>query len=69
MLTFNQKIKAMRAIAIRKGENPDKWISWELHKQAKKEAFEIYKLPYRVYYNYLRKRAFEPSDKMLLNPC
>lgn len=59
----------MRAIAIRKGENPDKYISWELHKQAKKEAFEIYKLPYRVYYNYLRKRAFEPSDKMLLNPC
>ena len=44
-------------------------ISLELHKQAKKEAYKIYKLPYRVYYDYLRKRAFAPTNRLMLNPC
>lgn len=44
-------------------------ISLELHKIAKRDGFHVYKLPYRVYYDYLRKRANEPSDKLMLNPC
>lgn len=44
-------------------------ISLELHKIARRDCMKIYKLPYRVYYDYLRKRAHEPSGTVMLNPC
>jgi hypothetical protein len=44
-------------------------ISLELHKLAKKDAFKVYALPYRAYYDYLRKRAKEPSNTLMINPC
>lgn len=56
-------------IAQKKGENPEMRISLELHKIAKRDGFRVYGLPYRIYYDYLRKRAKEPSNKLMLNPC
>jgi len=44
-------------------------LALELHKIAKREAFSVYSLPYRCYYDYLRNRAKNPSDRLMLNPC
>ncbi len=69
MLTFDQTMKAIKALARSKGENPEKRLALELHKKAKREAFTTYHLPYRCYYDYLKNRANNPSDKLMLNPC
>lgn len=69
MLTFDQTMKAIKALAKSKGENPEKRLALELHKKAKREAFKIYHLPYRCYYDYLKSRADHPGNKLMLNPC
>lgn len=54
---------------MKKGMNPEQKLCLELHKKAKREAFKLYYLPYRCYYDYLRNRAHNPSNKLMLNPC
>lgn len=62
-------VKAIKAIAKQKGENPEQRLCLEIHKMAKRDAFSLYGLPYRCYYNYLRDRAKNPSNKIMINPC
>lgn len=69
MLTFDQQMNAWRIIAQRKGENPDMRISWECHKMAVRDCWKYYFIPYKVYFDYLRNRAYNPSNKLMLNPC
>lgn len=69
LMTFDMKVKAIKALAQHKGENPKMRLALELHKLAKKDCYTKYHLPYRCYYEYLKNRANNPSNKLMLNPC
>ncbi len=68
MLTDEQLLKAKRALALRKNEDVEKALAFEWHKRAKKALHE-YGIPYRVYFDYLKDRYYNPKDTIAINPC
>lgn len=36
---------------------------------AVRDCWKYYFIPYKVYFDYLRNRAYNPSNKLMLNPC
>lgn len=68
MLTDEQILKGREALAKKNNEDIGKKLAFEWHKKAK-EAFTLYSLPYKVYFDYLKDRYNNPPDTIAINPC
>jgi hypothetical protein len=72
MLTDEQKQKAVYAL-LPSIEDLERAHVFELHKQAVKEGMRLYGLPFRVYFDYLKRidnMGYEERNNIvLINPC